>query len=108
MHGMIPFYGADSPGWFRRTQDGDRAQTRGLGAKRTFLVFACRAQSTWIPLLRLVQADVLKAVEKSVLLFPLYTLPIRYVLYRFCVRGVTGKASGFREKGYVAVTGTMS
>jgi len=50
----------------------------------------------------------LKAARKSVLLFPLYTLPIRYVLYGFCVSGVTGKASGSREEDYVAVTGTIN
>ena len=79
-----------------------------LGAKRTFLVLAWRTQSTWIPFLRLVQADKLKAVRHSVLLFSIYTLPIRYILYRFCVSGVTGKASGFIEEAYVAATGTIN
>ena len=94
----------------RKTRD--RAPHAGqrvvLGAKRTFLVFACRTQSTLIPLLRLVQADMLKAVRNSVLLFPLYTLPIRYLLYRFCVSGMTGKASGFGKEESVSVTGTIS
>jgi hypothetical protein len=89
---MIPLCRSGS-GSFRRTQDGDRATRAVLRRNELSWCLPWRTQSTWIPLLRLVQADKLKAVGKAVFHFPLYTLtdwipPLPLLCYRRDGKGI--------------------